>query len=99
MHKIPCLIAHHKGSLVPQSVLRIDYELGGLGFESWYRRDIFLFSTTSKLALGAHPLPTLWAPAFLTGVKWPGLEGDHSTPSNVEVMNVWIHTAYSYMPS
>jgi hypothetical protein len=99
MRKMPCLITHHKGVAVLQSVLRLDYRLGGPRFESWYRQDIFLFSTTYKLALGPTLLPTSWVPAFLPRVKWPGLENDHSAPSNAEVMNVWIHTSSSYMPA
>jgi len=33
------------------------------------------------------------------GIKRPGLEADHSPPSNVEVKNVWSYTSTPYTSS
>jgi len=79
--------------------------LGGPGFESWYRTiysSLFHNVQTGsgvQSQFGKEKYTNLWVPAFLPGVKWPGIEDDRSPPSNAEVMNVWIHTASSYVPS
>jgi hypothetical protein len=49
---------------------------------------IFLFSATSRLALGPTHLPIQWVPrAISLGVKWLEHEADHSPPSCTEVKN------------
>jgi hypothetical protein len=55
-----------------------------------------VLTTVSRPALGpAHP-PIRWVPGTLSlGVKWPGLEADHSHPSSAEVKNVWSYTSTS----
>jgi hypothetical protein len=47
---------------------------------------IFLYSTTSRQALGSTQPPIQWVlGAFPPGVKWPGCEVDHSPASSAEV--------------
>jgi hypothetical protein len=46
----------------------------------------FLFSTSSRLALGPTQPPTQWVPETLSpGVKQSGREADHSPPTSSEV--------------
>jgi hypothetical protein len=62
---------------------------------------IFLFTTTSRTALGPIQPPIQWvAGALSLGVKWPGREADHSPPSSAEVKNAWSYTStppYTFM--
>jgi hypothetical protein len=52
------------------------------------KREIFLFSTVSRLALGSTQSPIQWVlGAVSLDVKWPGREADHSLPFSAEVMN------------
>jgi hypothetical protein len=47
---------------------------------------IFLFTTTSRTALGSTQPPIQWIPGDLfLGVKRPVREADHSPPSSAEV--------------
>jgi hypothetical protein len=51
----------------------------------------FLFSTSSRPALGSTWPPIQWVPrAFSQGVKRPGREADHSLPASAEVKKMWI---------
>jgi hypothetical protein len=53
----------------------------------------FLFTTASRPGLRPTQPPIQWVPgAFSLEVKRPGLEGDHSHPSSVEVKNAWSYT-------
>jgi hypothetical protein len=46
----------------------------------------FLFSMSSRPALGSTQLPIQWVPGpFSMGVKLPGREDDHSPPTSAEV--------------
>jgi len=57
------------------------------GFESWQGLGIFLFTTTSRPALGHTQPPIQWVPGALSlGVKWLGCEDDHLPPfsSNIK---------------
>jgi hypothetical protein len=46
---------------------------------------IFLFTTSSRTALGPTQPPILWVPGDLSiGVQQPGREADHSSPSSAE---------------
>jgi hypothetical protein len=57
-----------------------------IGFNSQQGLGIFLFSTTSRMALGPTQPPIQWVPGALSlGVKWLGHEVDHSLPSSAEV--------------
>jgi hypothetical protein len=51
-----------------------------LGFNSWWGLGIFLFTTTSRTALGSTQ-----PPIHSLGVKWLGYEADHSPSSSAEV--------------
>jgi hypothetical protein len=56
----------------------------------------FLFSTSSRPALGSTQPPVQCVP----GVKRLGREADHSPPASAEVKNTWIYTSthpYSFM--
>jgi len=51
-----------------------------------YGLGIFLFTTTSRMALGPTQPPPQWIPGALSlGIKWPGHEANHSPPSSTEV--------------
>jgi hypothetical protein len=55
---------------------------------------IFLFTTTSRMALGPIQPPIQWVPgAPFLGVKWPGCEVDNSPPSSDKVKNTWSYTS------
>jgi hypothetical protein len=48
----------------------------------------------SRPVLGLAEPPVYWAPAALSpGVKWPGLEADHSLRTSAEVKKTWICTS------
>jgi hypothetical protein len=65
-----------------------------LGFDSWQGLGTFLFTTTSRTALGPTQPPIQWVPgAPSLGVKWPGREADHSPPSSAKVKNAWSYTS------
>jgi hypothetical protein len=52
----------------------------------------FLFSTSSRRALGSTQPPIQWVPgAILSGVKRSGREADHSLPVSAEVKKIWIY--------
>jgi hypothetical protein len=64
------------------------------GFESWYRLGFFLLTTTPRQSLGPTQPSIQWILGTLSlGVKRPGREADHSTPSIVEVKNTWSYTS------
>jgi hypothetical protein len=70
--------------------------LGVLGFDSRRGLGIFLFTTASRMALGPTQPPIQWVPGALSlGVKRPGREADHSSPSSAEVkeyVELYIHS-------
>jgi hypothetical protein len=49
----------------------------------------FLFSTSSRPALGSTKLPLQWIP----GVKRTRREADHLPPTSAEVKKTWIYTS------
>jgi hypothetical protein len=68
--------------------------IGVLGFDSWRRLGIFLFTTASRPALGPIQPPNQWITEALSlGVKRPEREADHSQPPNAEVKNVWSYNS------
>jgi hypothetical protein len=57
-------------------------------FESRQGPGIFLFTTTSRPALGPTQILIQWVPgSFSLGVKRPGCEADHSPQSSAKVKN------------
>jgi hypothetical protein len=57
-----------------------------LGFNSWQGLGIFLFTTTSRMALGLTQPHIQWVPGALSlGVKQLGHEADHSPSSSAEI--------------
>jgi hypothetical protein len=66
--------------------IALGYRLHDWEFESRQGLEIFLFTTSSRLALGPTQLPVQWLPGSLSlRVKRPGHEADHSPPYTVEV--------------
>jgi hypothetical protein len=67
-----------------------------LGFNCWWGLGIFLFTTTSRAALGPTQPPIEWVPGALSlGVKWLGHEADHSPPSSAKVkecVELYLHS-------
>jgi hypothetical protein len=61
----------------------------------------FLFSMSSRPALGPTQPPVQWIPgAVSSGVKQPGREADHSPATSARVKKIWIYTSippYSFM--
>jgi hypothetical protein len=61
----------------------------------------FLFSTSSRPALGPTLLPTEWVLGVLSSwVKQPGAEADHSPPTSAKVKKMWMYissTPYVFM--
>jgi hypothetical protein len=54
----------------------------------------FLFSTSSRPALGPTQPPIQWVPgARSPGVKREGREADYSPPINAEVKKTWVYTS------
>jgi hypothetical protein len=60
------------------------------------RLEIFLFTTTSRLALGPNQTAIHWVLGALSlGLKRPGSESDHSPPSSPEVkeyVKLYLHS-------
>jgi hypothetical protein len=66
------------------------YGLDDWKFEPWQGMGIFLFTTTSRLALGpTQPPIQLVAGPLSLGVKRPGLEAGHSPSPSAEVKE-WV---------
>jgi hypothetical protein len=52
------------------------------------------FSTSSRPALGSTQPPIQRVPGALSlGVKWPGPEADHSSPTSAKIKKMWIYTS------
>jgi hypothetical protein len=70
-----------------------------LGFDSQQGLEIFLFITSSRMALGLTQPPIPWVPGVLSmGVKQPGCEADHSSPSSAKVKEyVLLYLQYTFM--
>jgi hypothetical protein len=82
--------------VIAQSVLcwATGWTIGVLGFDSWRRLGIFLFTTASRTALGPTQPPIQWVPGVPSlEVKRPGREADHSPTSSAEVKNAWSYTS------
>jgi hypothetical protein len=70
--------------------------IGALGFDSWRGLGIFLFTTASRMALGPTQPPIQWVPgAPSLGVKRPGREADHSSPSSAEIKE-WVELYFHF---
>jgi hypothetical protein len=61
----------------------------------------FLFSTSSRPALGSAQPRIQWVPGALSpGLKRPVREADHSPPDSAKVKKMWIYTStlpYAFM--
>jgi hypothetical protein len=65
-----------------------------LGFDSQWGMGVFLFTTTSRMALGpTQPLIQRVPGALSLGIKQPGSEGDHSPHPVLRSKNVWSYTS------
>jgi hypothetical protein len=72
-----------QGAMIAKSVYRwaAGWTVGVLGFDSRRGLRIFLYTTTSRTALGPTHPPIQWVLGALSlGVKWPGREADQSPP-------------------
>jgi hypothetical protein len=70
------------------------WTIGVLGFDSLRGLGIFLFTTASRMALRPTQLPIQREIGVISlGVKEPGRETDHSSPSSAEIKNVWSYTS------
>jgi hypothetical protein len=58
----------------------------------------FLFSTSSRPALGSTQPPIQWLARLIPGGKAPGCEADHSPPAIAEVKIMWIYTSTPHTP-
>jgi hypothetical protein len=58
---------------------------------------IFLFTTTSKPALGPNQPPPQWVKRLFLGVKRPVREANHSTTSSTKFKNAWSYTSIPHM--
>jgi hypothetical protein len=71
--------------------------IGIIGFDSRKGLGIFLFTTAYRPALGPTQPPIQCVPgALFLGVKQPGREADHSTPSSAEVkecVELYLHSS------
>jgi hypothetical protein len=80
-------------------------KLLGYGMDDWRIESqqglgSFLFTTTSRLALGPTQPPIKWIPGTPSlRLKQLGREADHSPPSSAEVKNAWTIPPLSNMPS
>jgi hypothetical protein len=62
--------------------MHMGWTIGVLGFDFWREREIFLFTTASRPALGPTRPPNQGVPGCLSlGVKRPGYEADYSSAS------------------
>jgi hypothetical protein len=69
------------------------------GFNSWQRKNIFLF-IKSRPDLEPTKLPIQWLPGVLSGeIKLSGPEADRSSPSSAEVKNVGVIPPLPHMSS
>jgi hypothetical protein len=72
------------------NLLATAWTIGVLGFDSRRGLGIFLLSTPSRPALGPTNPPIQWVLGALSpGIKRPGHEADHSSPSSAEVKE-WL---------
>jgi hypothetical protein len=78
-------------SLTVQQHMRALWKVHG---NSQQRQEFFFFSTMFRSAWESTQPPIQWVPrALYLGVKWLGCDTDHSSPSTVDVKNVWSYTS------
>jgi hypothetical protein len=78
------------------SGIALGYGLDDRGFVSRQGLGIFLFTVTSRPALGPTQSAIQWVPrAVFLVLKRPGREADHSPTSGAEVKNAWRCTSTS----
>jgi hypothetical protein len=59
----------------------------------------FLFSKSSRPALGSTQPPIQWVPGALSAaVKRPGREANHLPPASAEVKKMWIYRSTPHTP-
>jgi hypothetical protein len=55
---------------------------------------IFFLPHVVQTGSGAHPASSpVGTGVSFRGVKWPGLQADHSPPTSAEIKNTWIYTS------
>jgi hypothetical protein len=86
-------------NLLPTQIRRTDVaqysdclRAGWSWFDFRQRKGFFLFTTTSKLALGSNHSPVQWVQEiFLRRIKRPEREDGKSPPSSAEIKNTRIY--------
>jgi hypothetical protein len=67
-----------------------------IGFDSQQELEIFLFTMSSRMALGPTHPPIQWVAGTLSlGLKQPEREADHSPPSSAKVkecVELYLHS-------
>jgi hypothetical protein len=70
-------------------VYRLGYGQDGPGFESLYVKEIVSSPQRPDRLCG----PRSWYRGYLSGVKRPGRDANHLSPSSAEFKNEWRHTS------
>jgi len=66
---------------------------GGLWFESRQEKEIYIFSETSRPALGLTHPPIQWTTRALPPeLQWRGREFNRSPPPSIKVKNEWKYS-------
>jgi hypothetical protein len=82
-----------RGALA-QSVWRLTLDDRRVKVQVPIRSRIFIYSISSRLALGPTQPPVLWVQETLSaGIKRKGREADHLAPTIAEVKKAWIYTS------
>jgi len=86
-------VSFSSGAGAALSVEWVDYGLDDRGSIIGRFNEGILFTASRPILRPTQP-PIQWVPEALSlGIKWPGREADHSTPSTSEVKNAWSYTS------
>lgn len=69
------------------------YRFDGPGFESYQEQEILIFSNTSRQIMASVYPPI----QYLTGLRGPKRDVDHSPPFSAEFKNEWSYTSAPYI--
>jgi len=89
-----CLTASSCTTIRGHEINWIGYGLDERGSIAGRGRDILLFATASRPALGSpSPLPHRYRGTFSSGVKRLVCEVDHAPPSSARIKDAWSYTS------
>jgi hypothetical protein len=80
------------------SASNVDGGLHGPGFEGPWEIQIFLFSKTTRPALGTTQSLTQWIPGFIPGREVAGAWRRPLTSTSAKVKNEWSNTSTETLP-